>query len=615
MRNALKAIGSTDDELRVGNYIVLYGDERQRDLEGLATPRVNPDGTTGEFFTKATRFDSPLTAIGRVPLDWEHNVKPDKHIDGRRFDPGPLGYVDWKTATSDDLGVWVERVLDRRNKYVHFIERLIDAGMIGTSSASKTAEVMKTPSGEVLEWPIYGDTLTVTPMEPRMLTENAMRAAKALGLFAEEPEPEAEAEDAASVAEAVKAVDVQPTITTEEETMAEENVTMSRDELKALVAQAAQEAAKAMTPVSRGGYVVEDEMDKAARDPAVPAYKNLGEQLMDVKRAGSPGEKPSPRLLKAQKAVTGMSEGVPADGGFLVQTDLVAELMRPVYATGDLLSRVRKLEISGNANSVEVFGVNETSRATGSRWGGVRGYHLAEADEKTASHPTFRKVRLNLEKTAVLVYATDEVLQDVGLLNQVIGDAARDELKFMAEDDIVNGTGVGMALGILNAPCLVQQAAEALQGDTVVAENIIHMWSRRWAPGRYAWFINQEVEPWLQMMDLPAGGAGQLVYMPAGGLSALPYATLNGAPVLTTEYNAAIGDLGDIVLADMSQYFYATKAGIQEAMSIHVHFIYDESVFRFVMRNDGQPSWGSALTPYKATAGRTVSPFVALAAR
>ncbi|MEY2653558.1 MAG: hypothetical protein RLZZ524_586, partial [Pseudomonadota bacterium] len=578
-------------------------------LEGTVSPRKNADGSVGEYFTPDTTLESRFTKAGRLPVDWEHGRAPEGE------DPGVIGYVDWLTAKADAVGVFVQRVLNRRSKYVQLLEQLIAAGMIGTSSEADASAVEKAEDGRIVRWPLIADTLTVTPMEPRMLTENAMQAAKALGLFAEEPEPEAEAEDAASVAEAVKAVDVQPTITTEEETMAEDNVTLSRADLNEAIKSAALEAVKAMTPVSKGGFVVEDELDKAARDPEVQPYAHLGEQLMDVMRACRPGAKPSPRLLKAAKAPTGMSEGVPADGGFLVQTDLVAQLMRPVYETGALLSRVRRFEVSSNSNSIELFGVNETSRATGHRYGGVTGYWGAEAELKADSHPTFRKVRMELRKLYALAYATDELLQDASLVGQVIGEAARNELQFLAENAIINGTGVGQPQGILGAPCLVSQAAEALQGDTVVAENLVHMWERRWAPGNYVWLINQEVESQLMMLDLPAGGAGALVYLPPGGFSGAPYGSIFGRPVLVTEYNQELGTAGDIILADLSQYYLATKGGIQEAMSIHVHFVYDESVFRFVMRVEGQPAWSSALTPFEATTGHTVSPFVALATR
>jgi hypothetical protein len=46
---------------------------------------------------------------------------------------------------------------------------------------------------------------------------------------------------------------------------------------------------------------------------------------------------------------------------------------------------------------------------------------------------------------------------------------------------------------------------------------------------------------------------------------------------------------------------------------VHVLFKFDETAFRFVMRNDGHPTWSAPRTPYQGTA--QVSPFVTLAVR
>jgi len=46
---------------------------------------------------------------------------------------------------------------------------------------------------------------------------------------------------------------------------------------------------------------------------------------------------------------------------------------------------------------------------------------------------------------------------------------------------------------------------------------------------------------------------------------------------------------------------------------MHVKFITDEMTYRFIARNDGQPSWNAALTPKNGS--NTLSPYVALAAR
>ncbi|MBP9750989.1 MAG: hypothetical protein KBC95_04060, partial [Candidatus Peribacteraceae bacterium] len=77
--NALKAISETPDELRVANYIVLFGG---RDLEGVGSSNKNADGSKGEFFTKTTQFDSDATRKGLLPVDWEHNTMRGQTVDG-----------------------------------------------------------------------------------------------------------------------------------------------------------------------------------------------------------------------------------------------------------------------------------------------------------------------------------------------------------------------------------------------------------------------------------------------------------------------------------------------------------------------------------------------------
>lgn len=178
-RNALALLEETDDELIVGNHIVLWGDSGQRDLEGLLSPRRNKDGTLGEYFTQGTEFESVFTkSIGRMPVDWEH--RRDKSGPGDQV----LGYVDWKSAVADSLGIWVQRVLDRRNKYIHILHQLgwFAKGMIGSSSEPINALVAKAADGEILVWPLRGDTLTVMPMDPRHLVGADEALVKALGL-------------------------------------------------------------------------------------------------------------------------------------------------------------------------------------------------------------------------------------------------------------------------------------------------------------------------------------------------------------------------------------------------------------------------------------------------
>jgi HK97 family phage major capsid protein len=349
---------------------------------------------------------------------------------------------------------------------------------------------------------------------------------------------------------------------------------------------------------------------------ATRPFARLGDQLQSIRRAASPGASADGRLLEVYGA-TGMSEGVAADGGYLLQDTFVDDIMRLTHDTGQVFGRItRRYPLGGNSNSIKMPGIDETSRADGSRWGGVRGYWVEEGGTLTASKPTFQRIALELNKIAVLSYATSEQLQDTPVIEGLIRDGFSEEFGFMLDDAAIRGTGVGQPLGILTSSATVSVAKETNQvAATIVFENIVKMWSRLYARSRSnaVWFINQDIEPQLLSMSLAVGTGGVPVYLPANGLSGAPFATLMGRPVVPIEQAATVGTVGDIILADMSQFWAIDKGGANYASSIHVQFLTDETAFRGTYRVDFRPMWLSALTPAQGT--NTVSPFVTLATR
>jgi len=344
-------------------------------------------------------------------------------------------------------------------------------------------------------------------------------------------------------------------------------------------------------------------------------FEKLGEMLQAVANASRVGSVVDPRLTIGA-AATGLSEGVASDGGFLVQTQMASELVKPIFEGGAIASRVRKIGIGSNAKGLKMNAIDETARAAGSRWGGVRAYWESEAGTLTASTPKFRQIELNLKKLIGLCYSTDELLQDASALGGVMGQAFADEFTFMVEDSIINGTGAGTPLGILTSAAKISQAKETGQdADTIVAENIENMYSRMPASSisKAIWTINQDCWPQIFQLKHTVGAGGVPMFMPAGKLTDTPSGSLMGRPIVPTEYNGTIGDLGDIAFLDLSQYLTIDKGGTQTASSIHVSFTTDQTVFRFVYRIDGQPTIAAPLTPYKSAI--TLSPFVFLAAR
>lgn len=338
-------------------------------------------------------------------------------------------------------------------------------------------------------------------------------------------------------------------------------------------------------------------------------FRSLGEQMMAVYRASTPAGRIDARLTT--RSASGLNETNPSDGGFLVQKDFVNDLLKRTYETGILASKVKKIPLTTNANGIKINAIDETSRANGSRWGGIQTYWESEAEQLTGSKPKFRTMDLSLKKLTGLCYVTDELLQDAAALENVIREGFAEEFGFKIDDAILSGTGAGQPLGILNSGSLVKVEKESNQTEKITVENLVKMWSRLWSRSRAnsVWYINPEIEPLLYTLKV----GDRPVYIPAGGLSDTPYATLFGRPVMPLEQCSAVGDVGDIILADFGQYLLIDKGGINATSSIHVRFLYDENVFRFIYRVDGQPIWNKALQPYKGSA--TVSPFVALAKR
>lgn len=342
-------------------------------------------------------------------------------------------------------------------------------------------------------------------------------------------------------------------------------------------------------------------------------FGSLGEQLCSIIEAGRPNGKTDPRLYNA---ASGLNETVPSDGGFLIQQDFANKLFENLFDNGLIAGKCQKVPISGNANGTVINGFDETSRAS-STAGGVVIYWAEEAAEKTSSKPKFRRVELNLKKMIGLCYLTDEMIMDAATIQATVGNAFKGAMDFTLQNAIINGTGAGMPLGVLNAGCLVSVSAEAGQAaDTVVTENIVKMYARRFASqtGNYAWYYNQDIEPQLLTMSLSVGTGGAPVYMPPGGLNDSPYGKLMGLPAYAIEQCPTLGDAGDIILANFADgYVLAEKGGLKQDMSIHVRYVYDETALRFVLRVDGQPWRASALTPFKGS--NTQSHFIALEAR
>lgn len=352
------------------------------------------------------------------------------------------------------------------------------------------------------------------------------------------------------------------------------------------------------------------------KDPNEKKWKGgMGEFLQAVAKASSPGGIMDNRLIY-QNSASGLNESVSSEGGFMLENDFIQDMFDVMMSESQVANRIRMIPIGANTNRLRTLGIDETSRANGSRWGGVQAYWIAEAETVTKSKPKFREIDMALQKLLALCYVTDDLLQDATALEAIVKQAYADEMSFKIDDAIINGSGVGMPLGVLNSDALVTVAKESNQAaGTIKYENILKMWSS--VPARLranaVWYINQEIEPQLYTMALNIGTGGAPVFLPSGGASSSQYSTLLNRPIIPIEQCSPLGKKGDIILADPTQYIGIDKKAPTADVSIHVRFLYDEQVFRFIYKFNGAPYRNKPIMPYKGA--NSLSPFVTLADR
>jgi len=341
-------------------------------------------------------------------------------------------------------------------------------------------------------------------------------------------------------------------------------------------------------------------------------FRSFGDFAAKVMAGSNPTAPRIDKRLIVDAPTTYGNEGVGADGGFAVPPEFRNEIMQLVEAEDELMSMTEQLTTSGNSMTLPK---DETTP-----WqttGGIQSYWESEAGQMTQSKPALGENLLKLKKLTTLVPITEEMAEDSSTIESWLRSKVPAKMAFKINDAIINGTGAGMPMGIINSGAMISVAKESGQvADSIVFENIVNMWARMYAPSRRSavWLINQDIEPQLDTLAFPTSATAVPMYMPAGGLADTPYGRMKGRPVMPTQACQTLGDQGDIMLVDLKQYMTIKKAmGIKSDVSMHLWFDYATLAFRFIIRLDGQPNLSAPISPLNGT--NTLSPFVTLDAR
>ncbi len=306
----------------------------------------------------------------------------------------------------------------------------------------------------------------------------------------------------------------------------------------------------------------------------------------------------------------GMTEGVGSDGGFLVPTEY-AERIHTVSLESEIVAPRAFLQPM-KSNELKLPAMTIGSHFA-SIYGGFKASYTGEAGTINENDPTTRSMTLVAKKLTGLIRFSNELAQDIpGGENQLVQLCGKG-LGFFRDRAFLKGSGAGEPLGVLNANCTIEVTPEVGQLDgTILYENLAKMFSRL-HPASMAnavWICNGSAIPQLLGLTIGTGTGG--VHFPVLKENSGTF-SIFGKECVFTEKVPSVGQRGDVILADLSQYVVGLRAGMRFDTSAHVHFVTDELMARLIERHDGMPLWDQPLT--QEDGATTVSPFVVLAAR
>jgi HK97 family phage major capsid protein len=348
-----------------------------------------------------------------------------------------------------------------------------------------------------------------------------------------------------------------------------------------------------------------------AADPRF-GFASIGEFALACRSVH--GAEPDARLAQMASASTYSSEGAGADGSFLVPPEFSTNIMKYVSDQPSLFSLCKRVP----CNNHLLWPVDEEAPWSSS---GPQAYWTGEAGTITQSKIKVDTNGQKLAKLTVLCPVTDELIEDAPQLSAYLEETIARRMRWKVDDKIINGTGAGMPLGILNAPCLKTASKDGSQtATTVTSGNVFNIWNAVYSDFRSGavWVANQDIETQLLTMVIAGTSSDVPVWLPAGSPYAnaanAPNGTLMGRRLLYHQALQTLGTAGDILCADFSQYVIGYKTlGPNMATSIHFWFDQNLQAVRATWRLAGMPIWSKAISANNGSA--TYSPFAIVETR
>jgi HK97 family phage major capsid protein len=302
-----------------------------------------------------------------------------------------------------------------------------------------------------------------------------------------------------------------------------------------------------------------------------------------------------PRLNPSdvKTAAAGYAEDSDPAGGYLVQHPLWNQQIFNQYIQTAVIAPKCKQFIAGDfADGLKFKQVNETTRAGGTWFGGIRWYNFAEGVDITPADAVFTQLDVAVKQLGAAYYITEALIRDCPNLSEYVAGLVGKSLGQVMDREVLYGTlsAFTASMGHLSTVSLPPAGTYPTAAELATMYNSM---AAGYLDGA-EWYMSHKQFANLMNLTAPAasGGAGYAFpIMTIDAASDVKY-RLFGHPVNVLEVGAASNAAGSIVFANWSEYGLVTKqAGLtpQVAMSLHVKFLSMQQCYRFYVRAGGAP--------------------------
>lgn len=352
---------------------------------------------------------------------------------------------------------------------------------------------------------------------------------------------------------------------------------------------------------SRGGGVVRPPAPEARREfesfaefLSAVRFNPNDQRLNYVESAGADGENFSAELRMDNDT----------SGGFMVPPQLRTTMMRVEPQAALVRPRANVIEAGTPPDApVTIPALDQSGDSPANMYGGVEVKWIGEGEEKPETDAKLKAIELTPHEVAGLVTVTDKLLRNWQAAGSFIEGLLRSAVTASEDHAFLRGSGAGQPLGALNAGAT--KYINRAGANTIAYDDLLSMVSRlMMRGGSPVWSMPQAALVPLAKMTDPEG---HYIWKP-GAVDGFA-GTLLGYPVRWNNRSPALGQKGDVLLADWSHYLIKDGSGPFVAASEHVKFTSNKTVIKIFWNVDGQP-WLTA--PIKEENGYEVSPFVGL---